>query len=380
MAEENHVYYVGLLVPDGMKQDAFYDEIYERLFPQHGIYKPEEQKTALEELKTHARNLAFEGSMEAASPFSRDIANLLVKCSGKNLQMQDGRLINPAVYQGEVRQNAPEEQRELTAAERAFTAEIRRRAVIGHALKEGTLCCLPGKDGYADTSPAVNVANGTWYHGATLLQLKEHQKSNGFPSAEYVTQEAVHKSGIPLREGQKGVEISFSVKHEDSGEWEHKAVRLFNVAQTARPWEMKAWAAKQLEEKAQDKEAYLKSQFGDSYKPREASGRKPGPEIVCTSSEPEKYLGQYLAAVSTGGRFKATAEQGAAFKQKFGDALWEKTVTLENGEKRTNPFKLSKICNGANEQCKEVIKEIRGEQKAEQKRQQQQIPNRGRGL
>jgi hypothetical protein len=263
---------------------------------------------------------------------------------------------------------------ERSPEEKAFLAAVHQRKVIADALKGGKLSCLPGADGYADTAPAVNIANGTRYHGANLLHLKEFQKEHGFPTAEYVTQDAVQQSGIPLRKGEHGIDISFSVRNEESGEWEHRAAKLFNIAQSAKPWELKKWAANQVEERIQEKQEFLKSQFGESYQAPGQVRREPGPEITCTSTEPEKYLGQFLAAVSMGSKFKVDSKQAAAFSENFERALFTK---MENGH--TNPFSLSKICNAASDYCKGFIKEVRQEQRTERE-QRQEMSRGGRGL
>lgn len=260
---------------------------------------------------------------------------------------------------------SPEEpeqiQAERTPEEIAFANTLHQRRVVSEALKAGTLSCLPGADGFADTAPAVNLANGTRYHGANLLYLKEHQKQNEFPTAEYATAEQIAKSGNSVRQGQKGVTVSFSEKNDETGQWEQRNVRLFNVAQTAKPWEFKKWAEQQIQAKEQDRQDFLKSQYGDNYKPPEQKEKAPGPDIVCSSTDPVKYLGQYLAAVSMGGRFKASPEQAAEFSSKMDTSLFQ---PMENGY--PNPFKLSKICNEAGGYCKEVIKELRNEQARQQ--------------
>ena len=242
-------------------------------------------------------------------------------------------------------------------------------------LGQGNLSCLPGPDGLADTKPAVNLVNGTYYHGANMLYLKEHQKQNGYPSAEYLTFDQVSKAreedkSIAIRAGEKGVSVNFSEFNDETNKWENKTVRLFNVAQTTKPQELKDWAEQKQVEKAEERIAYLQSQYGTSYQPPEAKQKGPGPEIACTSTEPEKYLGQYLAAVSMGGTFKASPEQAKEFAEKLHNSVYQK---MENGH--TNPFKLSKISNEASKECKEVIKEMKMESKKlnqEQKLEQQQ--------
>jgi hypothetical protein len=246
------------------------------------------------------------------------------------------------------------EKASMSPEEKAFRNALDQRAKITESLKNGSLPCLPGKDGFADTEPAVNIVNGTRYHGASLLYLKDFQKRHGFPTAEYATVEAIQKSGVYIRKGEKGVTINYSVKDEKTQQWENKTARLFNVAQTTKPWELKAYAEKVNQEKEQEREAFLKKQFGDSFRPKEKKEREPGPAITCTSTEPERYLAQYLAAVSLGGSFKASPEQAGEFAQKMGDRIYER---MGNGY--TDPFKLSKICNEAGVQCREIIKEIK---------------------
>jgi superfamily II DNA/RNA helicase len=245
------------------------------------------------------------------------------------------------------------------------------RTQIAVSLQNGSLPCLPGADGLADTGPAVNLTTGTRYHGANLLYLKDFQKRNGFPTAEYATLDAIKKSGVPIRAGEKGVDISFAEKNSQTGEWDNKTVKLFNVAQTARPWEFKAYAEKLTAEKEQEKQTFLKSQYGDAYQSREKAEQKPGPTITCSSTEPERYLGQYLAAVSLGGAFKATPQQSAEFAQKMKDQLYKPMAESEYPD----PFKLSKICRDAGVQCKEIIKEIKQPQH-EVKQQREQTHSR----
>jgi hypothetical protein len=212
----------------------------------------------------------------------------------------------------------------------------------------------------------VNLANGTRYHGANLLYLKDFQKRNGFPTSEYATQDAVQKSGIPIRKGEHGVSITFDQKS-DRGEWEKKNVRLFNAAQLSRPWEFKKYAEGLAAAEEQRKQEFLKSQYGESYQPKEKQEKNPGPEITCSSTEPDRYLAQYFTAVSLGGAFKVTPQQAGEFAEKMQGQLYAKDFTNSNGEQifnskgeqATNPFKLSKICNLASAQCKEIIKDIK---------------------
>jgi hypothetical protein len=254
-----------------------------------------------------------------------------------------------------------------TPEEVAFLNTLHQRKAIAESLENGKLCCLPGAGGLADTSPAVNIANATRYHGVNLLYLKDFQARGGFPSAEYITRGQIDKARaetndpIFIRKGEKPVTISFKVQNEGTGEWEQKNVLLYNVAQTTKPWVVKAWAENHVQEREQEKQDFLKGQYGDGYKPSEPTKQKgPGPEIVCSSTEPEKYLGQYLAAVSLGGKFRVSPEQAKEFTANMKAAVFER-----GANEHTDPYRLPKICRAAGQECREVMRET-GQQQQEQ--------------
>jgi len=296
------------------------------------------------------------------------------------------------------------EDKEISSKELAFRNAVHQRRVVADAIKAGTHSCLPGADGYADTKPAYNIMRpDKFYHGATLLYLKEHQKQNGFPTGEYVTGyqvEKANKDGCDLYfdKGQKGVSLHVREKNEATDQYEDKHIRLFNVAQLNKPWEIKKWAEKQLEIEAQEKIEYMKTQKGANWEPEKKQPKEPGPEIVCTSTEPEKYLGQYLAAVSMGSKFKVSPEQAKEFSEKMVSALYapmEPTVNKETGEIikpapiskttgeiSTNPFSLEKISIKANEECVTFMRDLRmqTQQQNQPEQKQEQALDRGRGM
>ena len=271
--------------------------------------------------------------------------------------------------------------------EEAMLNAAHQRKVIADAAKAGKLSCLPGADGFADTSPAVSLAKGKFYHGSNLLFLKAHQKENGFPSAEYVTAGMIDKArkdkpDLFIRKGQKGVSIYVNEMKEETGEYESKHYRLFNVAQLNKPAAMKEWIR-------QERLEYLQSQYGKNYQLPEPTQKQSGPEIVCSSTEPKEYLGQYFAAVSMGGKFKASKEQAAEFAQKLETALYEKmtrkTINKDTGEETiesvlgktgepvSNPFSHENICIEASQYCREFMRNFKMEaQKAETPQQQQE--------
>jgi len=300
-----------------------------------------------------------------------------------------------------------EGEKELSPKEKAFKDAVinatHQRKVIADAIKEGTLCCLPGKDGYADTTPAVNIMSPNKpYHGENLLFLKafQNQEQNGFPTAEFVTYHQIDKAreeGLDLyvMKGQKGVSLIIG-EQKDNGEWENKKIVLFNVAQLNKPELIKEWANKKIEEQAQKDLEYQRIRHGSGWTPPEKQ-KEHGPDvIVCSSTEPEKYLGQYLAAVSFGSKFKASPEQAAEFSEKMisslyrpmepkvnekGEVIREPPKNHSTGQPITDPFSLEKISRGANAECKIFMTQTRMTaatlSQPEQKQEQAQSLRRG---
>jgi len=248
-----------------------------------------------------------------------------------------------------------------------FYTELSQRKMVIDALKNGTLSCLPGEDGFADTSPALNLVNGIPFLSENLLCLKIHQKQNDFPTAEYVTRKMIndankHHPEISLRPDQSMnyARISWQELNLQTDEEERKRTSLFNVAQTTNPEKLKTWIEQMKQEKYQKHLDSMKKQYGTDCQSPKPKQKESGMLIECSSTEPEKYLGQYFAAVSMGSKFKVTPEQSEEFTRKLGISLYE---LEENGI--PDPFKLSKICDEAKEYRREFLMDILSAQKKE---------------
>jgi len=330
--------------------------------------------------------------------------------SKENIMSDERQEVSEQVddYLSELNTTMPisEGERELSPKEKMFRESVgnamHQRKVVADAIKEGTLCCLPGKDGYADTTPAVNIMTPNKpYHGENLLFLKAFQnlEQNKFPTAEYVTYHQIDKAreeGLDLyvMKGQKGVSLIIHEK-KDNGEWENKSIRLFNVAQINNPKQLKNWVEGKLEEQAQKDLEYQRTQHGAGWTPPEKQKEKCPAEIVCSSTEPEKYLGQYLAAVSFGSKFKASPEQAAEFSEKMISALYKPMEPKVNekgeiireaplnkdGQVRTDCFSLETISKNANAECRQFMVQTRMTaatlSQPEQKQEQEQSLGRG---
>jgi hypothetical protein len=233
-----------------------------------------------------------------------------------------------------------------------INAKSDRKRIVA-ALDAGALCCQPGENGYADTAPAVNLVNNSLYHGVYQLLLKDHQKQNGFPTAEYGTFAQFEKAAQSA--GKEGVikknEHGFTITINDDGKM--KPIRLFNVAQAVHPEAVREYAALA----AQQKQDYLKQAKGENY--REPKPRTEGAPLTCVSTKPDQYLGQYFAALSLNRGFKATPQQSAQFAENMKNAIFAKGQTGH-----INPYNLNVICNKASEFCKSFMREFSKTQEA----------------
>ena len=289
---------------------------------------------------------------------------------GNSPSLERRNIINKEIIMSQEQNNGERTYRpSLNAAEevaknQAFINMRSQRKVVLNAIQNGSLSCLPGPDGFADTQPALNITNGNYYHGANLLYLKDHQKKNGFPTAEYLTEYQIEKAAaekpeLKLKKEEKGVFLHWEEKNEQTGDWEKKSTLVYNVAQVPG---IKEYIT---EKKQEEFQKYIEKKQIDypGWEPKEPKQTKPGPVIECSSAEPEKYLGQYLAAISLGGKFKVTPEQSAEFSKNMEKAL---TEIQENGYPDIS--KLSKISNAANQYSIDVKREVRMlEQKEEYK-------------
>jgi hypothetical protein len=226
-----------------------------------------------------------------------------------------------------------------------INAKSERKRIVA-ALDAGTLCCQPDENGLADTSPAKNLVNTSLYKGMYQLLLKNFQKQNGFPTAEFGTFEQFDKAARfagkegTIKKGEHGITITLNV----DGELKH--IRLFNIAQAVHPEAVREYA----DHVYQQKQDYLKEKKGGDY--REPKPRSEESPIVCSSVKPEEYLGQYFSALTLGRAFKVSFQQNDQFRENMKDAIFEKGTAGH-----INPYNLNVICNNASSYCKSFIPE-----------------------
>ena len=233
------------------------------------------------------------------------------------------------------------------------------RKLLTQRAEAGSLCCLPDANGNIDTTAVKNPVTGYTLTGLNQILAKQFVKDNNAPTPECITFEQVQAAGTRLLAGVKG----FSTITLDKNN-ELSSTRYFSPAQTVNPEKIAELVALNQEKRAQYKEARLEraaqlqtergAGCADFYGVHtgDRSARPDIAEITCTSTTPAGYIGQYLAAVSSGAVFKATKEQASAFVENLEHTLYER-----NEKGYTNPFKLIKISNEANQICKETLKQ-----------------------
>ena len=250
---------------------------------------------------------------------------------------------------------------ESNAQMKAMTSRLASiRKLLTQRAQAGTLCCLPDANGNIDTTAVKNPVTGYTLTGLNQILAKQFVKDNNAPTPECVTFEQVQAAGTRLLAGIHG----FSTITLDKNN-ELSSTRYFSPAQTVNPEKIAELVALNQEKRAQYKEARLEraaqlqtERGGGSagfYGVHTGTFQRARPEIseiTCTSVTPAGYIGQYLAAVASGAKFSATKEQAAKFAENLEHTLYERN---ENGH--TNPFKLIKISNEANQICKETLKQ-----------------------
>jgi hypothetical protein len=244
-------------------------------------------------------------------------------------------------------------EQQLSAEDRYVKNVLWQRKVVMDALNNGKLACLPNERGFADTQPAVNLINNTTYNGTTFLYLKEVQRQQGFPTAEFVTREQIEKAGEArgkqayIERGQKGITIPYKERDKTTGEWEPKHQTLYNIAQLTNPEVVRSYAREVQQEKERNGRAWAEQNGKTLRAPWHEN------EVQCTSSEPKEYLGQYLTAVSFGARFKVSRGQAAEFTGKTEKLIFEPSQTG-----KPNPMNLLKLSNEAGAYSKEFRSRI----------------------
>lgn len=215
------------------------------------------------------------------------------------------------------------------------------RKTLVDAAKDGTLCCIPNEDGNVNTVPAANPTNNHMFEGINQLLAKQYAKNNNFESLYFITKSWIKANGYNLLSNakpfpflpnpkQRPFKSSYNVLYVHISQIEHgeKIItdKSYGEDLTSYGYEIPST----------QKVPIIKNNIQ---------------EIICSSSHPEKYLGEYLAAIQCGAKFIATQERAQAFVQEFIDAIHEK-----NEKRHTDIFKIESISEEAKNICKQILK------------------------
>lgn len=229
------------------------------------------------------------------------------------------------------------------------------------ALEDGTLSCLPGKNGLADTEPVENIVKGTSYKGITALILKNFARQNNFTDERFFTMQQLEfvnmKMKLPfaarlrIKKGSHGVNIQYSVNKLDENGSEIKdpvtgksikesqTVKLFNIEQLVDPDLLIDYAADQRDARYEYMKEKVKNSGGIWH---EHNPNKQKEVLTATTSDPVMYLAQYFEAMDTGKDFKVSKEIADEFKTKTKEYIFEHKEG-EEPKKGLNPFRLNML-------------------------------------
>lgn len=238
-----------------------------------------------------------------------------------------------------------------------------QKSILNHT-RNGSLCCLPDAQGQVDTAAVKNPVTGYIFTGLNQILAKQFVKDNNVPAMECVTFEQVQAAGTRLFGGARG----FSAITVDKNN-RLTTTRYFSTAQALQPEKITALAQLNDIHREQNRQkqneqalAIAKERGGDArlygYQDARKQTSPSLSEIKCTSVTPAGYIGQYLAAVSSGAQFSVKPEQAAAFRKNLIE-----TLSARNTQGHTNPFKLMNISKKANEVCRETLKKEYARQK-----------------
>ena len=229
------------------------------------------------------------------------------------------------------------------------------------ALNESKLPCQPRentKDGsYCDTYQARNVVWDNKYHGMNQLMLKIEQLEQGYKTGDYLTADAAKNAydfyGKKYAVSMDGV--SFLNKEAkpivimNNNKGMPNFVCLYNIDSFGDPQAIREFAAHLRDEKQQ----YIKEQkeaAGQKYYEPKSKSHDNG-VVVCKSTDPAAFIGQWEAACSTGKGFKVTPEQNAAFIKSCNEYIRQ---PMENGQ-QNSAYRLTKLMNESSRYCKDFI-------------------------
>lgn len=162
--------------------------------------------------------------------------------------------------------------------------------IIKEAIENGTAPFLPDQSGNLSAKAIYNGNTGFCLNAKELIPL---QITRGEKSDIVATFSTISKAGTKIREGEKGLFYNFKRDDGSIG-----GAQFFFPEQAENPEAVKKITEKKIERKF-----------------------KTNTIIEITSSDPEEYLANYVAACKSGASVKVSSEVAKEFTEKFAPLL-----------------------------------------------------------
>lgn len=208
--------------------------------------------------------------------------------------------------------------------------------IIKESIENGTAPFLPEQNGSINAKPIFNGNTGYCLNAKDLIPLKVVQ---GEKSDMVVTYKTVNDAHSRINAGEKGFFYNFQRDDKTVG-----TSQFFFLDQVEHPERVKEAVDKKIES-------------------ANAKFPKINKTIEIQSSNPEEYLGMYVAACKSGVSLKVTPQIAEEFKQKFTTVL---NNQLAKKEERTEGIdKLSNFMFKVDQKANAINKELYAEHKKE---------------
>lgn len=202
--------------------------------------------------------------------------------------------------------------------------------IIKESIENGKAPFLPDQNGNVNAKPIINGNTGFCLNAKDLIPMQIIKNGNSDIAVTYRTTQNL---GTRIKEGEKGFFYNFQREDKTVG-----TSQFFFPEQTENP------------ELIKEKIAEKASRTGV---------KKLDKTLEISSSNPEEYLGMYVAACKSESRLKVSPQIAEEFKQKFTDILNNQLVKKENRSAEIDT--LSSFMLKVDQKSNSISKELKSE-------------------
>lgn len=250
--------------------------------------------------------------------------------------------------------------------------------MIKSSLANGTSPFLPNEQGLVDLKGTYNMRTNDLHRGLTQIMLLERQAQLGSPSGAFVTSDTVRKAqengaNCSIKKGEAGFAIEVQNPDKKS---DIRTMEWFNISQINNPESLQQFLNQQMNTRTQETNEYNKNNKPTYYEKKSPAQKvmdRPNQKTMRINfSTPEEYIGQVLAAISTGTKLVVTPQQAENFK----NATIE-TLNREHKEGSIDKYAIFKMASKANNICKNTVRMLKeNERKQRQKEKEDPVLTR----